>query len=149
VAVEKVSKEYAIIVYRGKNYQRPTKLRPMNLLNKRKALKHSIEIQRQEALSFHISQLEENIKQLSFDLSKTEKVDEDVNTAEANVEVNTKFANLETEDEESDSEPSNSYSENEDTSSEYESEMDAMESVQAKTGTEEHMGKELNPIFKV
>lgn len=149
VAVEKVSKEYAIIVYRGKNYQRPTKLRPMNLLNKRKALKHSIEIQRQEALSYHISQLEENIKQLTFDLSKTEKVDEDVNTAEANVEVNTKFANLETEDEESDSEPSNSYSENEDTSSEYESEMDAMESVQAETGTEEHMGKELNPIFKV
>lgn len=122
VAVEKVSNDYAIIVYRGKNYQRPTKLRPMNLLNKRKALKRSIEIQRQEALNYHISQLEENIKQLTFDL---------------------------TEDKESDSEPSNSYSENEDTSSEYESEMDAMESVQAETGTEEHRSKELNPIFKV
>jgi len=140
VTVEKVSKEYAIIVYRGKNYQRPTKLRPTNLLNKRKALKRSIEIQRQEALSFHISQLEKNIKQLTFDLSKEEKVDEDVNTAELNVEVNTKFANklLETEDEDSESEPSYYCSENEDISSEYESEMDAMESVQAETGTEEH-----------
>lgn len=148
VAVEKVSKEYAIIVYRGKNYQRPTKLRPVNLLNKRKALKRSIEIQRQEALSFHISQLEKNIKQLTFDLSKVENGDEDVNSAESNVEVITEYANnlLETEDEESDSKPSYSFSENEDISSEYESEMDAMESVEAETGTEEHMNKELNPI---
>ena len=77
----------------------------MNLLNKRKALKRLIEIQCQEELSYHISQLEENIKQLTFDLSKAEKVDEDVNTAESNVEVNTKFVNLETEDEELEREP--------------------------------------------
>jgi RNA-binding protein YhbY len=46
VAVEKVSKGHAIIVYRGKNYQRPSKLRPKTLLSKRDALKRSVENQR-------------------------------------------------------------------------------------------------------
>lgn len=105
VAFEKVSGEDAIIFCCGKNYQRPSKLRPMNLLNKRKAIKRLIEIQRQEELSYHISQLEENIKKLTFDLSKAEKIDEDVNTTESNVEFNTKFVNLETEDEELEREP--------------------------------------------
>jgi hypothetical protein len=36
----------------------------------------------EHALSFRISELE-NLKQLAFDLSKVEKVDEDVNTAES------------------------------------------------------------------
>lgn len=48
VAVERVSKGYAIIVYRGKNYQRPTDLRPRTLLNKRQAMKRSLEAQRRE-----------------------------------------------------------------------------------------------------
>lgn len=48
VSVDKVSKKYAIIVYRGKDYQRPSTLRPKNLLTKRKALARSIELQRQE-----------------------------------------------------------------------------------------------------
>lgn len=48
VAVERVSKGYAIIVYRGKNYQRPVTLRPTTLINKREALKRSLEAQRCE-----------------------------------------------------------------------------------------------------
>ena len=48
VAVERVSKGYAIIVYRGKNYSRPERLRPQALLNKREAMKRSIESQHRE-----------------------------------------------------------------------------------------------------
>lgn len=48
VAVERVSKGHAIIVYRGKNYQRPANLRPKNLLNKREALKRSLDAQRHQ-----------------------------------------------------------------------------------------------------
>lgn len=48
VSVDKVSKGFAIIVYRGKDYQRPSTLRPQNLLTKRKALARSIELQRHE-----------------------------------------------------------------------------------------------------
>lgn len=46
VAVERVSKAHAIIIYRGKNYQRPSTLRPKSLLNKKDALKRSVEYQR-------------------------------------------------------------------------------------------------------
>lgn len=48
VSVDKVSKGYAIIVYRGNDYQRPSTLRPRNLLTKRKALARSVELQRRE-----------------------------------------------------------------------------------------------------
>lgn len=50
VSVDKISKGYAIIVFRGKDYERPATLRPRNLLTKRKALARSIEIQRSEVL---------------------------------------------------------------------------------------------------
>ena len=53
VAVEKVSKGYAIIVYRGKNYMRPASLRPETLLNKRAAMKRSIEAQRRQVKHLH------------------------------------------------------------------------------------------------
>lgn len=43
VAIEKVPKGFALIYYRGKNYQRPR-----NLLTKAKALKRSIALQRRE-----------------------------------------------------------------------------------------------------
>jgi RNA-binding protein YhbY len=46
VAVEKVSKGHAIIMYRGRNYKRPSILRPKSLLNKKDALKRSVELQR-------------------------------------------------------------------------------------------------------
>lgn len=48
VAVERVSKGYAIIVYRGKNYERPSCLRPKTLLTKKQALKRHLETQRRE-----------------------------------------------------------------------------------------------------
>lgn len=48
VAVERVSKGYAIIVYRGKNYVRPACLRPKTLLTKREAMQRSLEAQRRQ-----------------------------------------------------------------------------------------------------
>lgn len=48
VAVERVNRSYAIIIYRGKNYKRPSRLRPKSLLNKKEALKRSIEAQRRK-----------------------------------------------------------------------------------------------------
>lgn len=48
VAVERVNKGYAIIVYRGKNYERPASLRPHTLLTKREAMKRSLEAQRRK-----------------------------------------------------------------------------------------------------
>lgn len=50
VSVDRVPKGYAIVVYRGKNYQRPSAIRPNNLLTKRQALARSIELQRHEVL---------------------------------------------------------------------------------------------------
>jgi hypothetical protein len=50
VSADKVSKGYAIVVFRGKNYRRPSSLRPRNLLSKRKALARSIELQRHQVL---------------------------------------------------------------------------------------------------
>ncbi|KAK1297410.1 hypothetical protein QJS10_CPB15g01781 [Acorus calamus] len=49
VAVERVNKGHAIIVYRGKNYRRPADLRPQTLLNKKEAMKRSLEAQRYQA----------------------------------------------------------------------------------------------------
>lgn len=51
VSVDKVSKGYAVVVFRGKEYKRPPALRPKNLLTKRKALARSIELQRREVSS--------------------------------------------------------------------------------------------------
>jgi hypothetical protein len=50
VSVDKVSKGYAIVVFRGRDYKRPSSLRPRNLLSKRKALARSIELQRHQVL---------------------------------------------------------------------------------------------------
>ncbi|XP_028771145.1 CRM-domain containing factor CFM2, chloroplastic [Neltuma alba] len=70
VAVEKLSKGYAIIVYRGKNYSRPARLRPQTLLNKREAMKRSIESQRHESLKLHVLKLNKNIEELKLQLVK-------------------------------------------------------------------------------
>lgn len=56
VSVDKVSKGYAIIVYRGKNYKRPSEMRPKNLLTKRKALARSLELQRREVCDTNMQQ---------------------------------------------------------------------------------------------
>ncbi|KAK6120413.1 hypothetical protein DH2020_045893 [Rehmannia glutinosa] len=68
VSVERTPKGYVIIVYRGKNYQRPLAFRPRNLLTKRQALARSIELQRREALKHHILELEEKIEKLKQEL---------------------------------------------------------------------------------
>jgi RNA-binding protein YhbY len=46
IAVEKCATSHVIILYRGKNYHRPKKSSPANLLTKREALHRSIEAQR-------------------------------------------------------------------------------------------------------
>ena len=48
IAIERVSKGFAIIIYRGKNYSRPSVLKPKTLLNKKEALGRSLEAQRRE-----------------------------------------------------------------------------------------------------
>ncbi|XP_023641068.1 CRM-domain containing factor CFM2, chloroplastic isoform X2 [Capsella rubella] len=68
VAVEMVSKGYAIIVYRGKNYERPSCLRPQTLLSKREALKRSVEAQRRKSLKLHVLKLSNNIDELNRQL---------------------------------------------------------------------------------
>ncbi|TQD80864.1 hypothetical protein C1H46_033616 [Malus baccata] len=72
VAIERVPKGYALIYYRGKNYRRPITLRPRNLLTKAKALKRSVAMQRHEALSQHISELEKNIGQMKSQVGISE-----------------------------------------------------------------------------
>ncbi|PIA45212.1 hypothetical protein AQUCO_01700626v1 [Aquilegia coerulea] len=74
VSVDKVSKGFAIIVYRGREYLRPRYLRPKNLLTKRKALARSIEIQRHEALYNHISDLQKRVELLRSELDQMETV---------------------------------------------------------------------------
>lgn len=68
VAIERVPKGYALIYYRGKNYRRPISIRPRNLLTKAKALKRSVAMQRHEALSQHISELERTIEQMKKEI---------------------------------------------------------------------------------
>lgn len=51
VSIDKTTKGYTIIIYQGKNYQQPLRLRPRNLLTKRQALARSIELQRREVSS--------------------------------------------------------------------------------------------------
>lgn len=78
VAVERVHKGYAIIVYRGKNYSRPDSLRPRTLLNKKQALKRSIEAQRREALKLHVLKLDKNINELKHQMVKDEASSEQI-----------------------------------------------------------------------
>ncbi|KAF2298720.1 hypothetical protein GH714_026116 [Hevea brasiliensis] len=68
VAIERVPKGFALIYYRGKNYRRPINMRPRNLLTKAKALKRSVAMQRHEALSQHISELERTIEQMKKEI---------------------------------------------------------------------------------
>ncbi|MED6109263.1 hypothetical protein PIB30_031808 [Stylosanthes scabra] len=82
VSVEKDTKGYIIIVYRGKNYLRPQALRPKNLLSRRQALARSIELQRREALKHHIFDLTERLGLLKSELEDMKngtKIDVDKN----------------------------------------------------------------------
>ncbi|XP_011072348.1 CRM-domain containing factor CFM3, chloroplastic/mitochondrial [Sesamum indicum] len=71
VAIERVPKGHALIYYRGKNYRRPITLRPRNLLTKAKALKRRVALQRYEALSQHISELEKTIEQMKQEIGNS------------------------------------------------------------------------------
>ncbi|GFP99927.1 chloroplastic group iia intron splicing facilitator crs1 chloroplastic [Phtheirospermum japonicum] len=75
VAIERVTKGHALIYYRGKNYRRPITLRPRNLLTKAKALKRRVALQRYEALSQHISELEKTIEQTKREIGNPEKLE--------------------------------------------------------------------------
>ncbi|CAO2841537.1 unnamed protein product [Amaranthus hypochondriacus] len=70
VSIDKTTKGYAIIIYRGKNYRQPIKLRPRNLLTRRQALARSIELQRREGLKHHISNLQEQMELLISELEE-------------------------------------------------------------------------------
>ncbi|PPD80959.1 hypothetical protein GOBAR_DD22109 [Gossypium barbadense] len=70
VSLDKTTKGYAIIIYRGKNYLRPLEMRPKNLLTKRQALARSVELQRCEALKHHISDLLEKIELMKSELEE-------------------------------------------------------------------------------
>ncbi|XP_076938579.1 CRM-domain containing factor CFM2, chloroplastic-like [Bidens hawaiensis] len=74
VAVERMRKGHAIIVYRGKNYRRPASLRPQTLLNKKEALKRHIEAQRRESLKLHVLKLGKNVEELKLKLAKSEEI---------------------------------------------------------------------------
>ncbi|KAE8670572.1 transcription factor bHLH92-like [Hibiscus syriacus] len=75
VSVDKISKGYAIIVYRGKDYERPSTMRPKNLLTKRRALARSIELQRHEALLKHISALQARVEKIRSEIDQMHSMD--------------------------------------------------------------------------
>nr|CAD1823385.1 unnamed protein product [Ananas comosus var. bracteatus] len=99
VAIERVPKGFALIYYRGKNYQRPINLRPRNLLTKAKALKRAVAMQRHEALSQHITELESTIKQMKFELRISEDEEGDADYSKEN-ESCVSFSNNQIADEE-------------------------------------------------
>ncbi|XP_010532602.1 PREDICTED: CRM-domain containing factor CFM3A, chloroplastic/mitochondrial-like [Tarenaya hassleriana] len=76
VSIDKVSKGYVILVYRGKDYKRPSTLRPRNLLTKRKALARSIELQRREGIIKYISALHSRAEQLRAEIRQMDVVKE-------------------------------------------------------------------------
>ncbi|WVZ11018.1 hypothetical protein V8G54_015548 [Vigna mungo] len=70
IAVERLRKGHAIIVYGGKNYSRPASLRPRTLLSKREALKRSKEAQRRQSLKLHVLKLGRNIDRLKLQMAQ-------------------------------------------------------------------------------
>ncbi|KAG0630358.1 hypothetical protein M758_1G172500 [Ceratodon purpureus] len=76
VDIVTTSKGQAMIMYRGKNYQRPSELRPRHLLTKRQALKRSLEMQRMQSLEKHIGTLEKEIEMMQAGLSKMEDLED-------------------------------------------------------------------------
>ncbi|CAN8236241.1 unnamed protein product [Cochlearia groenlandica] len=70
ISIEKFKEGHAIIIYRGKNYKRPTaKLMAQNLLTKRKALQRSVAMQRLGSLKFFAYQRERAIEDLKLRLA--------------------------------------------------------------------------------
>lgn len=73
ISVDKLKEGHAIIIYRGKNYRRPLKLMPQNLLSKREALHRSLEMQRIGSLKFFAYQREQTIYNLKCKLAELQK----------------------------------------------------------------------------
>ncbi|KAK8688806.1 hypothetical protein V6N13_087545 [Hibiscus sabdariffa] len=73
VSVEKLKEGHAIIIYRGKNYRRPSNLMTDNLLTKREALQRSIELQRIGSLKFFAYQRRQTIIDLNHKLANIKK----------------------------------------------------------------------------
>ncbi|XVF28693.1 hypothetical protein REPUB_Repub15cG0051800 [Reevesia pubescens] len=76
VSVDRISKGYAIIVYRGKDYERPSTIRPRNLLTKRRALARSIELQRREALIKHISAMLARVEKIRSEIDQMHSMED-------------------------------------------------------------------------
>ncbi|OIW03640.1 hypothetical protein TanjilG_22297 [Lupinus angustifolius] len=103
VAIERVPKGFALIYYRGKNYRRPITIRPRNLLTKAKALKRSVAMQRHEALSQHITELEKTIYQMRRELGMSQDLElEDRWSVEDHNQIDNISEFNESEDEDSD-----------------------------------------------
>ncbi|RDY08091.1 Chloroplastic group IIA intron splicing facilitator CRS1, chloroplastic, partial [Mucuna pruriens] len=68
VSIDKLKKGHAIIIFRGKNYRRPSIKLAKNLLTKREALRRSIEMQRLGSLKFFARQREQTISKLELKL---------------------------------------------------------------------------------
>ncbi|KAF8086614.1 hypothetical protein N665_0619s0008 [Sinapis alba] len=112
VSIDKVSKGYAVIVYRGKDYKRPPMLRPKNLLTKRKALARSIELQRREGLIKHISAMHARAEQLRAEIEQMEKIaDKGDEELYNKLDVTYASSDEEIEAEETDEEEDDAYSE--------------------------------------
>ncbi|KAL2896257.1 Chloroplastic group IIA intron splicing facilitator CRS1 chloroplastic [Bienertia sinuspersici] len=73
ICIEKHKKGHAIIIYRGKNYKRPINFGE-NLLDKKKALKRSLELQRLGSLKFFAHQRDKEIAELKDKLADLEKM---------------------------------------------------------------------------
>ncbi|KAM0929036.1 hypothetical protein ACQ4PT_001870 [Festuca glaucescens] len=98
IALDKTTKGYSIIFYRGKNYKRPEVIKPRNLLTRRRAMARSIELQRREALNHHISVLRHKIWKMKSQLVQMrapgenqdagllQTVDEDLSSDDDNIE---------------------------------------------------------------
>ncbi|CAJ1843528.1 unnamed protein product [Sphenostylis stenocarpa] len=69
VSVDKLKKGHAIIIYRGKNYSRPSMKLAKNLLTKKEALRRSLEMQRMGSLKFFARQKEQKISELKLQLA--------------------------------------------------------------------------------
>ncbi|KAL3535601.1 hypothetical protein ACH5RR_004062 [Cinchona calisaya] len=77
VSVDKTTKGYAIIVYSGKNYQRPNAFRPKSLLTRRQALARSIELQRRSIMFQSCEKKFEKLKSELEDMKAVEEIDKE------------------------------------------------------------------------
>uniref|UniRef100_A0A7N0VCW8 CRM domain-containing protein n=1 Tax=Kalanchoe fedtschenkoi TaxID=63787 RepID=A0A7N0VCW8_KALFE len=73
VSIKKFKKGHAIVLYRGKNYKRPSMLETKNLLTKREALLRSIEMQRLGSLKYFATLRQRRITDLRCKMEDIEK----------------------------------------------------------------------------